>query len=322
MNKKIIAIAVASVMAAPVAMADVTISGRMGGHLTMVPKEGSNANNAVSTKGKREFGDAGQGRLQFDFTAGKMYARFAYNDATSSETRDDYRDRYLGLKFGGSSVQMGTMAGVASNLESDPYIATFLESRKTAAEAYTATNFGSSGFVKSVLQYATKAGGMSIKAQYGPTDNVNNVTSSGHIGFSVKGKAGPATVWAAYNNGKANGTTGTSANEVNVKVGASMKMGMVKLTVNVTDADDGGATAALKDKSTSTLVMANFGLGNGLSADVAHGSNGDKGTWTRAAIAKQMDKNAVLYAGAVSTKAAGSGTSSITTFGFGGTVKF
>ncbi|MDH5396227.1 MAG: hypothetical protein OEW97_08110, partial [Gammaproteobacteria bacterium] len=81
-------------------------------------------------------------------------------------------------------------------------------------------------------------------------------------------------------------------------------------------------TKSAGNKSTSTLVMGDFGMGNGLSLNAAYGSNGDKGTWMRAAVAKELNKGAKLYAGATSSKAAGAGATSVTVMGAGMIVKF
>ena len=319
MNKKIIAIAIASAMTAPAVMADISITGRMGGSLSFQPKE-TTANHTDTTKAARIFSDSeGMSRITFHGVAGNTYATIGYND--SNYSRDKSRELLMGYKMGTSSVQFGHMPGAAKNLEKDPYIATFLQARGTAGDASTATKYSSHGFVDSLVQYKAKAGAMTITGQFNPTDNQANSANNGHIALALQGKAGAVNYWVSYNNGAANGTgTSTSANQVNVKVGASMKMGAAKITVNVADADNG--TSAGGNKETGTLVMADFGLGNGLSANAAFGSNSDRGTYIRAALAKKLSKTATLYGGATSTKAATSGASSITTFGVGAYIKF
>ena len=315
MNKKIIAIAIATAMAAPAAMADIKISGHMGGHLTFSPKDATGV--AVDeTKSSREFGDLGRARLNFDGTSGNAYARIAYNDA--NQGRNNMREALAGYKLGGgTSVQFGRMPGALKNLEKDPYIATFLQLRKTAAEAATASAFGSSGFVGSLLELKMKMGAMGFKGQYDPSDNALTSAHSGHIALALTGKAGAVNYWVGYNNGAANSNDGTATNQTNYKVGASMKMGAAKITVNVTDFEKGSGG----NKSTSTVVMANFGLGNGLSLNGLYAGNGDTGTILRLAVAKKLAKGATLYGGAV-TKTGANGGTAVTTFGAGMTVKF
>ncbi len=317
MNKKIIAIAVATVMAAPLAMADVKVSGRIGGHLTSTPKGGSHGVDA--TKSSRDFADNGTGRIQFDGTVGNGFARIAMDvrNMQGGLTSVPGREMMAGYKLGGgSSLAFGRMAGAAKNLEKDPYITTFLQVRNTWAEAVTAKQFGSSSFIGSLIQYKAKVGGAKLTVQFDPTDNSNTSANAGHYGLGISGKTSGITWWASYNNGKANGAgTATSANETNAKFGASMKMGTVKLTLNVTDSE-----ATNKNKTTATTFWADFNLGGGLSADVGYAGNGDKGTWTRVAINKKLNKGTNIYAGAVNTTPK-SGTAD-TVIGGGMIVKF
>ena len=324
MNKNIIAIAIATAMAAPVAMADVKVSGRVGGHLTINEKaaavDDAGTAGVNESKASRDFGDAGHSRLQFDGTSGDGFARIALDARNwmGGVAGAAPREVLVGYKLGGgSSVSFGRMGGVAKNLEKDPYIATFLQTRNGTAEATTAKQYGSSSFVGNVMQFAMKTGGMSIKAQYDPTDNSASA-NDGHIGVSLAGKAGAMNYWVSYNNGTANnGAAGTSANAVNAKVGAAMKFGSVKVTLNVTDAQNG--TGA--NKTTATTVWADMGLGGGLSVNVGYAANGDKGTWLRAAVNKKLNKGTSVYAGLVTTTPAGS-TTGKNVIGAGMVVKF
>jgi hypothetical protein len=58
MNKKIIAIAIASAMAAPVAMADIMVSGRMAGELVSSESDGTNPTPTIMK-------DTGMARIYF-----------------------------------------------------------------------------------------------------------------------------------------------------------------------------------------------------------------------------------------------------------------
>lgn len=313
MNKKIIAIAIASAMAAPAVMADVTVSGRMGGHLTSSSKEA--AAGTDTTASSREFKDNGASRLQFDAKTGKAFARIAASAAgLLGGGGFTGRDAYLGYKIGGGAISFGRMAGAAKNLEKDPYITTFLEMRTSIAQAVSATKYGSSGFINSIVQYDTKVGGMKLIVQFDPTDNTGQSDNEGHLGASLAGKAGGVNWWAAYNNGSADGT-GVSSNQTNAKVGASMKFGKTKLTVNVTD-----TKLTNENKITATSVDANFGLSGGLSANVGYASNSDNGTWVRAAVMKNLAKGADVYAG-ITTVTPVTGTGA-TVIGAGAVVKF
>ena len=325
MNKKIIAIAVASVMAAPVAMADLKISGRVAQDFTIIDED-------TVANDKRGLSDSGHTRLQFDGTAGNAYARIALDerlgrDGAGNSDDKTKRDSYVGYKFGGgTSAQVGRMAGVAKNLEKDPYIGTFLETRSTIANSYTHSRFGSSSFVDGVAQLAMKAGNAKIKVQFGPAEYKND--NNGHIGVSVAGKGGAVTYWASYNNGSADGdsTAPPYASQSNIKVGASMKFGKAKVTLNYTtmDKDDGSVTGEATD---SIFVDVNFGLGNGLSANAGLAVRSgdvaaDDAEFIRLAVTKKLNKSAKVYAGYTTTDYDDLGANDTSEIGVGMLVKF
>lgn len=344
MNKKIIAIAIATAMAAPVAMADVKISGRVQGELVFADDKASAGQEA--SQSARSFADNGQGRLQFDATSGKFYARLAYVTGLAtgtSATPFKDRDVIVGYKLGGgSTISAGRLAGAAKNIEKDPLIASFLQFRKSSAEAVTGSAFGSSGFVNNLVEFATKAGGAKIKLQLDPTDN-SKAGYSGAFAASVTGKAGPVAYFASYNNGQgtkkhtaavtavapAQGVAGTSddtagvtgvtegsstVKQTNTKFGGSMKFGKVKATLILTSSDNEGT------KDNATAIMANMGLGGGSAVNVAYATNKAKDTWTRVAWTKKMNKGTRIHVGAVSNSPkSGSAT---TTFGAGVLIKF
>lgn len=321
MNKKLIAIAVASVMAAPVAMADIKISGRVAQDLTI------NTEDTPGSNDTRGLSDSGHARIQFDGTAGDAYARIAYNDA--NQGRDKMRDQYVGYKFGGGmSVQAGTMAIAAKNLEKDAYIATFLETRDTVANSATHKTFSSNGFVTDLVQFKMKAGAANITVQYGVAEYRD--TNNGHIGVGVSGSAGPVAYYASYNNGSADGdsTAATYPSQSNIKAGASMKFGMAKIGLMYTSMDTDGAPATAGVATDSILVDANFDLGNGLSANAAVATRSgnvaaDDATFMRIAVMKKLNKSASVYAGYTATDFdATSATADLTELGAGMLVKF
>ncbi len=319
MNKKIIAIAMASAMAAPAVMADVKISGRVGGELTFVPanssgRAGVTGNASDSTKASREFSDFGSAnRIRFDGSIGNAYAINAYNDANGQ--RSSQRELLAGYKLsGGSSIQFGRMPTAGKNAEKDPYITTFLQVRNTAALVGTNKIYVSNSFVNGLVQYKTKVGGGNLTVQYDPTDNYPT-SNSGHIALALTGKAGGMNYFVAYNNGTA-AAGGAGNKEYNFKIGGSMKMGSAKITLVVTDTQNSAGT----NKTTATTAWADFGMGNGLSVNVGYGANGDTGSWSRIAVNKKLNKGTNVFGGVVNS-APVSGTGA-TVFGAGMIVKF
>ena len=315
MNKKIIAIAITTVMAAPVAMADMKISGQVGAAFTSSDK--NVAAGTDTTKASREMGDSGLSKLVFDGTSGNGYARVAMdvrNIMGGAPTGIRGRDFYLGYKIGAGSLQLGRMPSAVAGIEGDKYNATFLQLRRTAAIATTSNTLTDSYTASPVIQYATKVAGASVKVQFDPNDNTGTSGAEGYLAASVKGNAGAVGYFAGYNNGA--GTEGTPANkDSNLKFGVSMKFGAVKATVMQMNADNDGV------KNNATTVFADMGLGNGLSAGAAYGTNKAKGTFTRVALTKSLNKGTAIFGGMTMKKATSAATSG-TTFGVGMKVKF
>lgn len=345
MNKKIIAIAIAAAMAAPVAMADMKISGRLAGHLVSTDKNGSGTSSDAG-KGDLSFGESGASRMQFDGTSGGAFARISYVVGNTAGFKGT-RDYFIGHKVGGMKVSFGRMGDASKNIEKDPLITTFLQIRKTHAEAATSSQYGSSGFVNDVIAVAGKAGAMKYKATYNLTNNSNR-GSTGHIGVSLTGKAGPVSYFAGYNNGEGTkrnvaavkgvtadagtaalgytdyvkGVTAVAATtetikESNTKFGVGMKFGAAKVTLIAQNSDKEGT------KKDALAVLAQIGMGKGMDIHVAisQGKNdGTKNTFNRLAISKKVNKGFMMYAGYTSSKADGS--SAVAKIGVGTIVKF
>ena len=323
MNKKLIAIAVASVMAAPVAMADIKISGRIAQDFTVQSEDGVDPD-------VTGWSDSGHGRIQFDGTAGNAYARYALDTRGTGGTHST-RQNYIGYKFGGgTALQAGRMETAGKNLEKDPYIATFLETRATVAHVNTANNYGSNGFVNNLLELKMKAGNAKIKLQYDASENGANSSNDGHIGLSVAGKAGSVNYWASYNTGSADGISDPLVNyasQSNIKVGGAMKFGKVKVTLNYTAMDKDIATA--EDSATDSIALgANMSFGNGLSGDVTYAVRGgdvtaDDAEFLRVAVMKKLGKKVAIYGGYTSTDYDDASANGDTDeFGVGMVVKF
>ena len=316
MNKKIIAIAIATAMAAPVAMADIKVSGRVGAALTSSDKNTGAGSDA--TKSSREAGDQGLSKITFDGTQGNAFARVGMDirsimGGKNAGATINGRDFYLGYKFGAMNVSYGRMPAAAAGLEGDKYNATFLQLRRTAGVATTSNTINDSFTNSPVLMVAGKAGSVKYKVQYDPTDNTAMSTGEGHVAVSVKGKAGPVGLFASYNNGI--GTEGTPKNkDTNTKFGASMKFGSVKGTLVSYSADNDGV------KDTAAAILADMSLGKGLSVGVGHGSNKAKNTWSRLAISKSINKGTKLFGGLTSKKTNGGTTGQV--IGLGMAVKF
>ncbi|KPK49723.1 MAG: hypothetical protein AMS22_13270 [Thiotrichales bacterium SG8_50] len=289
-------------MVAPVAQADLKMSGRVAGSL-------------VSQDGNIQFQDAGNTRLQMDAsTDSGFYARMALdmrlgrdshshtlattsNPGTGSTTdpfvtgkstayNSLWREQYVGLKGGFGALQFGRMGVTGKNIEGDPFIATFLELRGNAMLGGSGDGqYGSSSFVDNVIEYNNKAGDATFGIQYSPVSNpgAKNTANAGLLAASVKAKLAGAGVWAAYNNLGDNGTY--------YKVGGDMSFGDAKVKLAYQSYDPGTAV-------TNWNVGAEFKLGAGM-VDVTYADKGASGAdaFYRVAYMQKAGKQARWWVG-------------------------
>ena len=340
MNKKIIAIAIASAMAAPAAMADLKISGSFYGEIlsmndgavastmTFDPITGLATDNGLAETGTPKsamtFADGGNNAISFTATSGNVYGKMGLNvgpAASGADFQPKYRDFFIGYDLGnGSSVQFGTMNGANKNLEKDAYIATFLQTRNTFAEATTNKKYGSSSFISNVIQFKAKVGNGTLIAQYNPNSDVNDTYNAdeGHTGVSYAAKSGGVNWYVGYNNGA--GSDADTTDDTNMKVGASMKFGTIKANLDYSSADDGTSDWS------AISIGATMDMGNGMSANVNYGMMDTGGandpTSMRLAVTKSLAKDAVIYGGYTSHDYDVPGMKSADIFGLGMGIKF
>ena len=323
MNKKIIALAIAAAVASPAAMADLKISGAFYGEI-LSKNEAASTGISEGTASTLGFADGGKNALNFTATSGNVYGKMGLDVGPgagalpSGAATLKYRDFFIGYKFGDASLQFGTMSGAIKNLEKDAYIATFLQTRGTAAEASTSSKpYGSSGYVGNVIQYKGKVGGGTLIAQYNPgSDLIAAINDDeGHMGISYAAKSAGVNWYVGYNNGA--GSDADATDETNMKLGASMKFGTIKANLDYSTADDGASDWS------SISIGATMDMGNGMSANVNYGmmsTDGGDPTALRLAVTKSLAKNAVIYAGYESLDPDGGDSSD--TIGLGMGIKF
>lgn len=331
MNKKLIAIAIATAMSAPAIAADLKISGRINQQFTQLSTDTATTDTDVLA-----YSDDGHQRIQFDVKAGDAFGRYALDmrEGRLGSTGAAEREKFIGYKFGAASIQFGRMANSGKNIEKDPFIATFLGVRSTVASATgsaTSNAYDSNGFVSQMAQFATKVNGVSIKVQAGLADNdaatatVNGATNQGHVGIALSGKAGGVRWFISQNNVAADGAS-TANDDSITKVGASMKFGKVKASLAFKSGDDNLASHE------AIVLRANMGFGDGLTGYVgfasATGNTGVAGavdadsTWLRLAVAKKLNKSTTFYGGYTATDRDTTGLTDTSEIGVGMTIKF
>jgi hypothetical protein len=275
MNKKVIAMAVAAALSAPLAAqaSDLKISGRVAADL-------------VSSAGGTEFNDFGQGRLQFDATDDSgWYARYAQDIrlGRNPTTLAEDREQMVGVKVGGGKLQFGRMGGIVKNIEKDPFIATFLELRKAAVDG---TAYGSASFVNNDIQYKMKAGNINVGLEYILPDSA---TDQGHYGLAITGKSGSIGYYLGMNNGNA-GTSGATGGVT--KAGASMALGSMDLKVGYDAVDDSS------DTTNKVHLGVSMKVGGGM-LDVTFADKGADGTnsFYRVGYLSKVSDNVSWHAG-------------------------
>ncbi|MDH5184031.1 MAG: porin [Gammaproteobacteria bacterium] len=320
MNKKIISMAVAAALVAPMAAqaADVTVNGNIAGEI-------------VSNDAGLYMQDNGQSKLVFNVKDAESgwYARYGMDirlgrlqgeiagiagaldgDATAKGAKfATDRAAYVGVKMGAGSLQFGRATTVGANIEGDKFSGTFLEMRNnaTAGGAYN-----SASFLNQVIQYRTKMGGTKLGVEYIASD----VTSAGanpevgHYAVSLKGKAGSIGYYLGMNNGN------TSTGNDYMKVGASMAMGGMNLRLGM---DDSPENTAKKTGGSKMHLGLDMKMGGGL-LDVTFADAGNDNTtsYTRIAYKMKPSKSVTINTGYAINGNSGAGD----TFGVGVIVGF
>lgn len=295
MNKKVIAMAVAAALAAPLAAqaSDLKISGRVAADL-------------INTSAGTAFNDFGQGRLQFDASdESGWYARYGQDIRLGRNpvTLAEDREQMVGVKVGGGSLAFGRMGGVVKNIEKDAFIATFLELRNAAVAG---GQYGSASFENNLIQYKMKAGAMNVGLEYILPDAA---TDQGHYGLALTGKAGSMSYYLGMNNGNAAAATTGGV----TKAGVKLPLGGMNLAVGYDAVDDAASTSKIH-------LGVDMKMGGGL-LDVTFADKGADGTnsFYRVAYMSKVSDSVSWHAGLTQN---GSGAANDQTVGAGVIVKF
>jgi predicted porin len=205
MNKKLIALAVAGAMAAPLAaQADVSLSGRLQGEIVSMSGDGAvdgiyamdAAENASQNSGNSGF-------LKFaasEDLGGGLTALASYNMNIAVDNVLKTRDAFIGLKGGFGTVLAGRMSTPykSSTVKWDPFLATFAQAR--GSYGMTALH---NGYVNNALAYANTFGPVKLVVAAvldeaadpeDPTTTAGNHATS----LSVNAPVGPVELAFAY----------------------------------------------------------------------------------------------------------------------------
>lgn len=209
MKKSAIAVAVAAVLAAPVALADVSISGQLQTQIVSVGgDDGAGAKKGlwVSDGGMGGSADSGNwGALNFvaseDLGDGmKALAKYSMNVKTANGIGT--REAYVGLAGGFGAVLAGRLNHPykTSTVSWDPFLATFMQARNNVGMA----NFLYGSEIDNALAYAGTFGAVKVVAamvidettKAAPDDAKTN--GKNIVSFSVNAPVGPVELAVAY----------------------------------------------------------------------------------------------------------------------------
>ena len=307
MNKKILSLAVAAAVAAPMAaQADVSVNGTVSRDMYM-------DSTAKGGSGGLVGGDAGTSKLEINVKSGDAFAKAAWDiraaampgshqayapttgaattaSGTTTSTATLYgmpaREQYAGIKTGGLSITIGRLASAyAGTLKVDTMTANFLESRARAGGVTKVASFNSG-----MLGFSGSAGDVGYNIQYGPAYVDFYGYSDNPIEAGVTFKAGDVGLGLGYQSDKSgNATAGISA---------KMKFGDIAVGASYEN-DAGGYGAGCTAGTACNLVFADVAMPMGSGTlGLGLGSNTDASTsFARLSYQMKMDAAKVTIGG-------------------------
>jgi len=311
MNKKILSLAVAAAVAAPMAaQAEVSVNGAVSRDMY-----------TDSTKTGLVGGDSGTSKLEINVKEGDAFAKAAWDirgaampstfTTTGSGTFTNYampaREQMAGVKVGGVSISIGRHANAYNGgVKVDTMTANFLEARNRPGGVAKVPSF-----VSGLLGISGNAGDVSYAVQYGPaySDMAKDAggTATNPVAANVKFKAGPATVGVGY--------WGDTGGNSTVGISGKMKFGDIAVAVSYENADGAwinGTTAGNTNNEIFADVSMPMGSGT---IGLGLGSNTDAST-TFSRVSYQMKM------GSAKVTVGGNNADGDTRFGAGLAVSF
>jgi len=253
MNNKLIALAVAGVLSAPMAaQAAPKLYGHLQVEIASVDNDGYGENN---TKGSRTGTAAGQSALKVtdnkrgrlgvkgsEDLGGALKAIYKFEwqvDTPNGNITDGQREGWVGLKGGFGEVKAGrikTAYKYTGGVKYDPFVTTYMEARKSGGMKGGA--FGQNSFWNTSVSYKNKFGPVALWVTYGADEGdgtTANPGNSGDLSWALKYKAKSFEVFASANTDDS--ATGKTANDV-TKVGGQFKAGAHKISLQYEMVDD------------------------------------------------------------------------------------
>lgn len=196
MNKKILALAIASVVVAPVAaQADVKLSGTIQAEAGSVKVGGGDREFWTTDNTGALTNGGGPNKVVIDVSEKlgnglSAIGRVAFNFNTSTSSNLGARERWLGLKGDMAHFKLGRIQGTYKTVEVvDPFYATGAQARRMGGGMSGGSAFSHSSFLDNVAELGFKYKGFALTAQGifdEATEYSTNLSNSGSALASIK----------------------------------------------------------------------------------------------------------------------------------------
>lgn len=257
MNKKLIALAVAAGMAAPMAAnAAPTVYGHLQAEYTSYDNGGNTADQdqiddnkrgRLGVKGNEDLGNGLQAIYKFEFQV----------ETTEGNVDDGDRNSYVGLKGGFGSVKLGALKSpykYFGGVKHDAFVTTAMQARDGNGGMYReegamSAKFGSHSFLKNSIGYQNKFGNVDVWAVYQMGENATQTTSAtDNLVAGVRLNMGAFEVFAATADEDKVGTR--------TKFGGAWESGPHKIMAQMESQDDDAANGTDVDVSPTATNLA------------------------------------------------------------------
>ncbi|MBN4080454.1 porin [Beggiatoa alba] len=324
MNNKIIAIAIATALAAPMAaQAAPKLYGHLQAELTDFDKAGTNTlqiddnkRGRIGIKGSEDLGGGLKAIYKFEWQV----------DTTKANPNNGNREAYVGLKGGFGTINMGAVKSpykYFGGVKYDIFVGTNLEARGNGGmiknETGLGAKFGSNSFLTDSISYQTKLGSATLWAAYAMSE-----TDPGKddLVLGVKVKLGSNGEVFVAQSGVDDATT--TAKGDNTKIGGSWKFGSSKIMAQLETGDNDGDAAKDNDtmflayhfKMGKTTIVAQLGE---VDFDASTSSDID---YTALGVVYKMSKKTRVFAGIRSTDVDGGTTGDVDAVSVGMRIDF
>ena len=270
MNKKILAVAVATALAAPLAAqaGDINFYGKAQVELQNTKTDGAPVigTNDVNKTIRNLIDDGPDSRFGFnasedlgDGLTGIAHMDWLVDVANGATNELVAREHYVGLSGGFGTVIAGRIQGVYKTTNLDPYISTTLEARNLGGQS--SGNFGHNGFINNMIKYSNKFGQVTFSAMLNPSNadagSAGGNSGNGDFQADLSYKGGPLRALIAYSKNKEAGGANTP-DEKRTKIAGQYTMGPHQFTAqyetikdytpgNIGGTRSPGALALLRD---------------------------------------------------------------------------